>query len=197
LVGSICDEAERLERLVANLLEMTRLESGTLSLKRDWIPVEELVRSALTRLEAKLAQHAIQIDIPDSIPLIYVDPVVFELIFVNLFENTCKYTPTGTRIEVHAARSADSILIEVCDNGPGVPKGFEEKLFEKFYRGPHSGTSGAGLGLPICRGIAEAHGGSIRAEQAPSGGLAFYINVPIGGTPPTLATEATDGRTSV
>jgi len=194
LIGSICDEADRLERLVANLLEMTRLESGTLSLKRDWIPVEELVRSALTRLEAKLTQHTIQIDIPDSIPLIYVDPVVFELIFVNLFENTCKYTPTGTRIEVHAARRADSILIEVCDNGPGVPKGFEEKLFEKFYRGPHSGTSGAGLGLPICRGIAEAHGGSIRAERAQSGGLTFYINVPIGGTPPTLATG---GRISV
>jgi two-component system sensor histidine kinase KdpD len=190
LVGSICDEAERLERLVANLLEMTRLESGTLSLKRDWIPVEELVSSALTRLEAKLLGHPLQIEIPDDIPLIYVDPVVFEQIFINLLENTCKYTPASTRIEVHARKNSDSVTIDVSDDGPGVPVGFEDKVFEKFYRGPNSGTSGAGLGLPICRGITEAHGGSIRAQQAPGGGLIFNITVPIGGTPPTVSANA-------
>jgi two-component system, OmpR family, sensor histidine kinase KdpD len=187
LIRSICEEAERLERLVANLLDMTRLQSGSLSLKRDWIPLEEAIGSALTRLEQKLANHPVRLEIPADIPLIFVDPVLFEQVFINLFENACKYTPSDTLIEVHASRRGESVDIEVRDHGPGAPVGTEEQLFEKFYRGHHAGTSGAGLGLPICRGILEAHGGLIRAAHALGGGLSFQLSVPIGGVPPTVA----------
>jgi two-component system, OmpR family, sensor histidine kinase KdpD len=193
LVGSVCDEAERLERLVANLLDMTRLESGTVSLKRDWIPLEEVIGSALTRLEAELSNRQVEVEIPREIPLLLVDPVLFEQIFINLLENVCKYTEPGTRIEVRATKEREMVTIEVRDHGAGIPKGYEEKLFDKFYRGPHVGISGAGLGLAICRGIAEAHGGSIRAENALGGGASFYVVVPIGGEPPS--TLQVDGVT--
>jgi two-component system, OmpR family, sensor histidine kinase KdpD len=184
LVGSICDEAERLERLVANLLDMTRLESGALSLKRDWIPIDEIIGSALTRLEVSLSNRQVRVELPSDLPLLRVDPVLFEQIFINLIENACKYTPLGTPIDVRTTRERDTVLIEFRDYGPGIPVGCEEKLFEKFYRGSHTGGSGAGLGLPICRGIAEAHGGSIRAENAAGAGALFRIIVPIGGEPP-------------
>ncbi|HEY5960158.1 MAG TPA: DUF4118 domain-containing protein, partial [Polyangiaceae bacterium] len=191
LIGSICDEAERLERLVANLLDMTRLESGSLPLKRDWIPLEELVGGAWSRLESKLVDHPIKLAISSELPLVFVDPVSFGQIFVNLFENAGKYTPAGTSIDVTANEVPnDMIEIVVTDHGPGVPSGMEEKLFEKFYRGAHQGVSGAGLGLAICRGIAEAHGGSISASQAPGGGLRFTISVPIGAAPPAVVDSA-------
>jgi two-component system sensor histidine kinase KdpD len=186
LVASICEQAERLERLVANLLDMTRLESGGLSLKRDWIPLEELIGSALTRLEVQGANHRFRLAIDRDLPLVLVDPVLFEQIFVNLFENAFKYTPPGTLVEVHATRQHELVVVTVRDHGPSVPEGTEERLFEKFYRGSHSGTSGAGLGLAICRGITEVHGGSIHAAQAPGGGMLFEIVVPIGGTPPDI-----------
>jgi two-component system, OmpR family, sensor histidine kinase KdpD len=187
LVSSICDEAERLERLVTNLLDMTRLESGAIALKRDWIPLDEVVGSALTRLDAILANRQVHVDIPSQIPLLFVDPVLFEQIFINLIENACKYTPPETSIDVRATRERDTVAIEFRDRGPGFPVGSEEKLFEKFYRASHFGVPGAGLGLSICRGIAEAHGGSIRAENASGGGALFRINVPIGGEPPSLS----------
>jgi two-component system sensor histidine kinase KdpD len=190
LVGSICDEAERLERLVTNLLDMTRLESGSLSLRKDWIPLEELVGSALTRLESKLAKHSVRVDIPPNLTLVYVDPVLFEQVFVNIFENAAKYTPLGSRIEIGAVRSGEHVCISVRDDGPGVPEEFEKRLFEKFSRGPNAGTSGAGLGLAICRGIIEAHGGSIHAKQVNGGGLLLGIGVPIGGTPPQVVGRA-------
>jgi K+-sensing histidine kinase KdpD len=186
LVDSICEQAERLEHLVANLLDMTRLESGTLSLKRDWIPLEELIDSALTRLENQAQSHKVRIALGRELPLILVDPVLFEQIFVNLFENAFKYTPPGTLIEVQAAQHGGTVSIVVRDHGPGVATGLEEKLFEKFFRGPTSTTAGAGLGLAICRGIAEAHGGSIRATQSHDGGMSFEVTVPIGGTPPDV-----------
>ncbi|HEY5961154.1 MAG TPA: DUF4118 domain-containing protein, partial [Polyangiaceae bacterium] len=192
LIGSICDEAERLERLVANLLDMTRLESGSLSLKRDWVPLEEIVGGAWSRLESKLVEHPVTIAIPREMPLVLVDPVSFGQIFVNLFENASKYTPCGTPIEVTAHQSsAEYVEVIVRDHGPGVTPGLEEKLFEKFYRGTSQAAAGAGLGLAICRGIVEAHGGTIRAAQATGGGLQFHVLVPIGGSPPAIVDNGT------
>jgi len=133
-----------------------------------------------------LSKHSVHVEVPEDIPLVYIDPVLFEQIFINLFENASKYTPTGTRIDIRVIRHEESVSIEVRDNGPGVPAGLEEKLFEKFYRGPQTMASGAGLGLPICRGIAEAHGGSIRAQAVHLGGISFQVVVPVGGTPPPL-----------
>jgi two-component system sensor histidine kinase KdpD len=190
LVQSICDEAERLERLVTNLLDMTRLESGGLYLKRDWIPLDELIGSALTRLERQLANHWVNVAVPPDLPSIFVDPVLFEQVLLNLFENACKHTPAGTHIEVRASKLEGTVLIEVADNGPGIPEGSEEMLFEKFYRASPTGTLGAGLGLAICRGIVEAHGGSIGALPVAGGGASFRMVVPIGGTPPQIVRGA-------
>jgi len=144
------------------------------------------VGSALTRLDERLAQRPIDVQLPSDLPLLSVDPVLLEQLFVNVLENAAKYTPAGTRIEIRAARQAESVLIDIVDHGPGLPPGCEEKVFDKFFRGPHVGMSGAGLGLPICRGIAEAHGGSIHAENVRGGGAAFRIALPIGGVPPAL-----------
>ncbi len=186
LVGAICDEAVRLEHLVANLLDMTRLESGTLSLKKQWVPLDEIVSSALTHLEETLDDRVVNISIPEDLSLIFVDPVLFEQLFVNLFENASKYTSPETPIELHAQKIQENIVIEVLDRGVGVPIGAEEKIFDKFYRGNHANVSGVGLGLPICRGIAEAHEGTIRAEHRVGGGAIFRVTIPIGGQPPSV-----------
>ena len=194
LVESICDQAERLERLVVNLLDMTRLESGALSLKRDWVPLEETVGSALTRLESRLGNRQVAVQIPNGFPMIYVDPVLFEQIFINLLENAVKYTPGGSPIMIAACEEDGKVVIDVIDRGPGFVQGSEERIFEKFYRGPHIGGAGAGLGLPICRGIAEAHGGSIQAYNGSDGGAVFRISIPLVGSPPSVPTDEGAGE---
>lgn len=178
LVDSIVGEASRLERLVANLLDMTRLESGGVLLKRDWVPLDEIVSSSLTRLEDRLERRLVTVDIAADVPLVFVDPVLFEQLFVNLLENADKYTPPNTPIEVRARAEGQLVTVEVVDHGPGIPPGTETKVFDKFFRGPHVGVSGAGLGLPICKAIVEAHGGTISAESRPSGGAVFRIVLP-------------------
>jgi two-component system, OmpR family, sensor histidine kinase KdpD len=186
LVESIVDQAERLERLVANLLDMTRLESGGIALRKDWVPLDEMIGSALTRLEARLGARAVTVSIAPEVPLLSVDPVLFEQVFVNLLENAEKYTPAGTPLEVTARADDSRVEITLADGGPGLPEGAETRIFDKFYRGPHGGVAGAGLGLPICKGIVEAHGGSIRAETLPTGGAAFHIALPRGEPPPPM-----------
>ncbi len=187
LIEAIVEEAGRLERLVGNLLDMTRLESGAVSLHRDWVPLDEIVSSALTRLEERLAERPVLVDMPEGLPLLWVDPVLFEQLFVNLLENADKYTPARSPIEIRARANPTSVAIEVVDHGPGIPAGSEEEIFEKFFRGSHSGRPGVGLGLPICRGIVDAHGGSIRALSQPGGGAHFHVSVPIGGRPPSVS----------
>ncbi len=189
LLESIVDQAERLERLVANLLDMTRLESGAVALHRDWVPFEELVGSALTRLEARLAARRVTVTIAPEVPLLFVDPVLFEQVLVNLLENADKYTPAGTPIEIEVRSEGARVEVDVLDRGPGLPPGAEGRIFEKFFRGSHAGISGAGLGLAICRAILEAHGGSIDAETRHSGGAAFHLSVPCHGSPPAIPPE--------
>jgi two-component system sensor histidine kinase KdpD len=189
LVESIVGEAERLERLVANLLDMTRLESGEIALRRDWVPLDEMVGSALTRLESRLGARPVTVSIAAEVPLLNVDPVLFEQVFVNLLENADKYTPARSPLEITAHSAGQRVEVTIADHGPGLPAGAEAHIFEKFYRGPHSGTSGAGLGLAICKGIVQAHGGAIRAETRATGGAAFHISLPSAGTPPSVAPE--------
>ncbi len=174
------------ERLVGNLLDMTRLESGTITLRRDWVPLDESIGSALTRLEDRLGERQVSVQLEPGLPLVLVDPVLIEQLFLNLLENSAKCTPSGTPSEIVARRRGANVLVEVIDHGSGLPRGAEEKVFDKFYRGNHTGVSGAGLGLPICRGIVEAHGGTIRAERRSGAGAVFSITLPIGGEPPAF-----------
>lgn len=181
LVATIGEEAERLERLVANLLDMTRLEGGGVQLQREWIPIEEGVGAALVRLERALAGRPIETHLDPAAPLVYVDPVLFEQLLWNLLENASKHTPAGSALAI-ASRVRDGwIDIEVLDRGPGLPPGSENRVFEKFWRATPGSGSGAGLGLAICRAIALAHGGSIVAENRADGGACFRVTLPLRG----------------
>jgi len=194
LVESIIGEAVRLERLVGNLLDMTRLESGGIHLRRDWVPLDEIVSSTLTRLEERLHRRKVAVEIASEVPLLYVDPVLFEQLFVNLLENADKYTPAEAAIEIRAGVEGQLVRIDVIDHGPGIPAGSEAKVFDKFFRGSHAGAPGAGLGLAICKGIVEAHGGTICVENRTSGGAIFRIVLPRPEAPP--ATSAPVGLAS-
>jgi len=194
LLDTICEEADRLERLVRNLLDMTRLESGALAVKRQWMPLEEIVGSALTRLESQLDGRPVRTDLPADLPLVSADAVLLEQVFVNLLENAAKYTPPGSPLEIVARADAGgrAITIEVCDRGPGIAPGDESRLFEKFFRGRLTtpGATSAGLGLAICRGVISAHGGTIAAANRPGGGAVFRMTLPIVGTPPPAPSES-------
>jgi two-component system, OmpR family, sensor histidine kinase KdpD len=183
LLESIRDEAERLNRLVNNLLDVTRLESGSLQLRREWIPVEELVGVALARLAKPLGDRKVTTRLPDDLPPVYVDGLLMEQVFINLLENAAKHTPAGQPVDVEARREGDEVIVEVADRGPGLPKGAEQKIFEKFFG--VGGGGGAGLGLTICRAIVEAHGGHIEGQNRPGGGAVFRFALPAG-EPPRL-----------
>ena len=180
LLDSIADEAERLSRLVGNLLDMTRLQSGV-ELRRDFFPLEEIVGAALQRIEAQLEQRRVITRLPDDLPLVYVDDVLVGQLLVNLLDNAIKYTPRGSPIEVEAEATSDAVVLKVCDRGPGFAPGDESRIFEKFYRGKSACARGAGLGLAICRAIVEAHRGSVEALNRPGGGAMFRIRLPLRG----------------
>jgi two-component system, OmpR family, sensor histidine kinase KdpD len=184
LLETICEEADRLERLVRNLLDMTQLQSGALQVKREWMPLEEIVGAALNRLDARLVGRPVRCDLPADLPLVPADPVLLELVLVNLLENAAKYTPPGSPLEIGARAHEQALHIEIADRGPGLPAGDETRIFEKFFRGKPAGIPGAGLGLAICRGIVDAHGGSLVAVNRDGGGALFRIILPILGKPP-------------
>jgi two-component system sensor histidine kinase KdpD len=179
LLDTIAEEAGRLERLLANLLDMTRLESGGLEPKREWVPLEEIVGSALGRLEAQLAGREIHTELPEDLPLAFGDPVLLEQLLLNLLENVAKHTPSGSPVELRAREVDGALELELADRGPGLAPGDETRIFEKFQRGARTGSGGVGLGLAICRGIAAAHGGSLTAENRPGGGAVFRLLLPL------------------
>jgi two-component system sensor histidine kinase KdpD len=183
LKEAIHEEADRLNRLVTNLLDMTRLDSGSVSLNRDWESLEELVGTALARLGRPLKERAVSVDIPADLPPVPVDGVLIEQVIVNLLENALKYTPLGSPIAITARLDRGVAVVEIADEGPGLPPGAEEQVFEKFYRGGH-GQRGFGLGLPICKAIVSAHGGRIWAENRRPQGAAFRFTLPLGEAPP-------------
>ena len=195
LLGTICDEAERLERLVSNLLDMTKLESGRVRLRREWVPLEEIVGSALARTESHLAGHVIRTDLPGDLPLVSVDPLLLEQLVVNLLENAAKYTPKGTEVTIAARSGNGELEMDVLDRGPGVPPGEEERIFERFARGAHPNVPGVGLGLPICRAIARAHDGTLDVIARDGGGAVFRVRLPQPeerpSTPPEAPAEST------
>jgi two-component system sensor histidine kinase KdpD len=197
LLLSIYDEGARLNQLVGNLLEMTRLESGNVQLNREWYPLEELLGSALTRLERVVSRHTLETDLPADLPLVYVDGVLLEQVFMNLLENAVRYTPTGTPIRVAAHAQAEQVLVAVLDQGSGLQPGTETEIFRKFYRDrPPTDRTGSGLGLAICETIVRLHGGTIGAENRPEGGARFWFTLPRSQPPPAMerAAAATGDR---
>jgi two-component system sensor histidine kinase KdpD len=190
LLQSIVDESERLNRLVSNLLDMTRLESGTLAVKKEWHPLEEVIGAALARMEKRLGDRPVAIRVPPDLPLVRIDGVLIEQVLINLLDNGLKYTPVGRGIDISASESDAAVLVEVADRGPGFTPGEEEHLFDKFYRGQTADSRGVGLGLAICRAIVEAHGGKIWAENRPEGGAVFRFTLPAKETPPEMPESA-------
>ncbi len=192
LLQTILEESRRMSRLVENLLDMSRLESGAVVPNRQWHVVEEIVGSALHRLRRDLEGRELRVDIPSDMPLVSVDGILIEQALVNLLENAARYTPPGSPIEITTRTLNDRIELRVADKGPGLPPGSEERVFEKFYRGsvvPPDARRGVGLGLSICRGIVKAHGGRIFARNRSGGGAEFVMTLPRGDSPPIVQTE--------
>ena len=184
MADALREEMVRMSMLVTNLLDMARIESGDVKLKLQWQPVEEVVGSALAASRAALAGHAVETRVPADLPLVQFDAVLVERVLCNLLENAGKYTPPGSMIAISAELHGMWLDIAVTDDGPGLPPGQEEAVFEKFTRGEReSAKPGVGLGLAICRAIVGAHGGTIRAANRPQGGAAFMFTLPLG-TPP-------------
>ena len=180
LLENIHDEAERLERLVSNLLEMTKLESGAVQLRKELHIPAEIIGSAIARVEERLGSRSLTTQIAPELPLVPMDALLIEQVLVNLLDNALKYTPEGTPIDISAEIKENRLVVEVADRGPGIPEADLPRLFEKFYRGPQKETkSGAGLGLSICKGIIEIHGGTISAENGPGGGSLFRFTLPL------------------
>jgi two-component system sensor histidine kinase KdpD len=182
LVGTIQDEAERLNRFIANLLDMTRLESGALEPRTDLVDLADIVGSALGRAGKVLANHRVEIDLAPDLPMLRLDPVLFEQVLFNLFDNAAKYTPAGTEVRLEGRRDQGTVRLLLLDEGEGIPPDDLERIFDKFYR-VHAADrkrAGTGLGLAICRGFVEAMGGSITAGNRPDRrGAVFTIVLPV------------------
>ncbi|HVZ36756.1 MAG TPA: ATP-binding protein [Polyangiaceae bacterium] len=184
LTKTVLEEAERLNRLIRNLLDMTRLESGVITVNKEWAPLEEVVGAALTRLDARLAGREVRVELPRDLSLVPFDAVLIEQVLINLLENATKHGK-GT-IEIRAWPAGGEVVVEVADRGSGIPDGEEKRVFEKFHRLTQEGGGGVGLGLSICRAIVTAHGGRIWVENREGGGASFRFTLPIIGEPPRL-----------
>ena len=179
------DEATlRLNRLVRNLLDLSRLESGHLRMNQDWHDLHDLLRSALQTLGGMVNQHDIKIDFPNHLPPVKLDAVLTEQILVNLLGNAAVHTPPGTKVEVTARTQEDQLVLRVADNGPGLPAGDTARWFDRFQRGPGAVAGGTGIGLSLVKGFAEAQGGSVSAENRPGGGALFTVKLPLTKLPP-------------
>jgi two-component system sensor histidine kinase KdpD len=180
LLETACSEAERLNRFVGNLLDMTRIEAGAVKLHLEPCDVQELVGCALTVMETRSDTRKVSFKMLPVMPLVPMDLVLMTQVLVNLLENSLKYSPPGSPIEIVATTEASWMVLEVDDRGPGVPVQDLKRVFDKFYRIPvPEGAGGTGLGLSICKGIVEAHGGSIAAENRTGGGLRIVIRLPL------------------
>jgi two-component system sensor histidine kinase KdpD len=180
LSTEILHASERLQRLVENLLDMTRIESGMLKAKRERCDVEDLVGAVLPRIELSRGLHNIKVTIPPKLPPVVCDPVLIDQALVNILHNAFVYTPENSEIEVRAVDSRENMLeIQVRDHGPGLPKDNPEKVLEKFYRAAPQKAGGVGLGLSIAKGFIEAQGGKLHAHNEKDGAV-FSIFLPKG-----------------
>jgi len=179
LYNEIHIAAERLNRLVANLLDMTRLESGMIQPKLNWCVIRDIINATLKGLDKEIIQHTVTVTTPEDLPMVKLDFGLMEQALTNLVYNASIHTPPGTQIDIQALVENDQCIITVTDNGPGIPKSDINKVFEKFYRAEGTSTGGTGLGLPIAKGFIEAHKGSLSVRNRTSGGTEFKIEIPI------------------
>jgi two-component system sensor histidine kinase KdpD len=183
LLGVLLHEAERMNRLIGNLLDLTRLREGGIELKRESFAIDELVGAVLGRLRELLAQHPVSLKFAANLPLVQGDEVMIEQVLANLLENVARHTPAGSAAEISAAVAGDAVEVTVRDHGGGFADGEETRVFEKFHQAcPEGAQSGFGLGLAICKAIVEAHGGTIVARNAPGGGAEFRFTLPLRAT---------------
>src|SRR5690348_12071337 len=185
LLTALLAEAQRLHRLVGNLLDLTRLTSGPVRLKREWVALDELIGAVLGRLGDVLGQREVAVDLPPDLPLVRCDEVMVEQVIFNLVENAHKHTAPGTPIRIAVRAWPALVEVRVADAGPGLPAGEERRVFEAFHRArDESAQSGFGLGLAICKAVVDAHGGEIRARNLPEGGAEFAFTLPREPEPP-------------
>ena len=199
LATMIEQESRRMARLVENLLAMSRLEQREVTRQLEWLPLEEVVGSALNRAEGILSGRPVAVRLAPEPPLMAVDGVLIEQLLLNLLENAARYTPAGSAIEIDSRRDGDFVVVSVRDHGPGVNAADAERIFEKFVRGVGAASAGrgSGLGLAICKAIVEVHGGRIWVDNAPDGGARFQFSLPWAGWPPQPVPELelmADGR---
>jgi two-component system sensor histidine kinase KdpD len=202
LARDIVTESERMERLITNLLDMTRLESSGFSLRKEWHALDEIIGAAIRAASKRLHTRTVTTHLPPQLPLVFVDAVAMEQVLTNLLDNAATYTPTATAIDIRVENRGSQLTLEVADHGPGLPPGDPQRVFQKFFRGGTTPTTshsddgsrrGVGLGLAICKGIVELHEGTISAQNWIDGdrigGALFRIQLPTGGTPPTVPGE--------
>jgi two-component system sensor histidine kinase KdpD len=169
----------RLERIVTNLLDMTRIESGRLPLNAEWSDVRDLLESAANQVANEISRERIKINMADDLPLVRLDFGLMEQALCNLVVNAAEHSPAASPIELTAALDDGALVVRVSDRGTGLAAGEEKKVFEKFYRGAGARPGGTGLGLSIVQGIARAHHGEASAASNPTGGATFAIRVPV------------------
>ncbi len=192
LLNSAHDEVARLERVVSNLLDVTRLEGGEVKLKLDYYFASELIGSAIKQTASLLKQHHVTTDLDQHLPAVWVDGLLIEQVLINLLENAAKYTPAGSAIHITAKSiNAQRLEIAIEDNGPGIPHDQEQHIFDKFTSfAAQQNTYGAGLGLTICRAIIDVHGGTIAARNREVGGARFSFTLPIAANPELESADA-------
>ncbi len=191
IVAALREQALSTSTMVMNLLEMARLQAGNVRLQREWQPLEEVIGVALRARASVLADHRVRVLLPPDLPLVALDTLLMEHALCNLLENAAKYTAPGSCIEIAAHRDSEWVEITVADDGPGLPNGDIENLFEKFARGHTAGSgtdTGMGLGLSIVRAVIEAHEGTVTAHNRAEGGACFRMRLPAG-TPPSVPVE--------
>jgi two-component system sensor histidine kinase KdpD len=177
-------QADRLNRLVGNLLDMSRIEGGALKPEKEWYPLDELLQDVLNRMQGVLQGRDVQLSLPDDLPPIELDYLQIDQVVTNALENAVRYTPANTPIEISARVTNGHIETSIADHGPGIPPSELERIFDKFYRvsgktRKNTSIMGTGLGLAVCRGLIEAHGGRIWAENRPEGGSVFRFTLPM------------------
>ena len=185
MVGEIQEASARLNRLVGNLLDVTRLESGHVKPKLDWCDVGDLIGTTVRSLERELSRHAVKIQVAEKLPLARLDFTLMQQALANLLLNATVHTPPKTTILIQARQEGDELVITVADNGPGLSPELVPRIFDKFTRAPDAPAGGSGLGLAIVKGFVEAHGGRISAGNRPGGGAIFAIHIPHKEKPPS------------